>query len=123
MDVLSNPGIERSNLIRVAKKIKAGRSARSKFLAPELFGEPAWDILLTLYIAEGEQYRMLTSKVCKEGGVPDTTALRWIDYLTALELVEKVRNPTDARSNYVTLTQEGVSRMDGVIESIREMLY
>ena len=41
-----------------------------------LFGEPAWDILLDLYIAYHEKSAVSVSSVCIAAAVPATTGLR-----------------------------------------------
>jgi hypothetical protein len=43
-----------------------------------LFGEPAWDILLDLFIAHCRGDDLQVSSVCIEASVPSTTILRWI---------------------------------------------
>ena len=108
------PG-DRSNLVSLAKKIKDIRAARSAVFAPELFGEPAWDLLLALYIAEGDQYRLKVTAACIESNVPETTAIRWLNSLRELGLLEYKSNPTDARSRYVALSDTGVAMMDHML--------
>jgi DNA-binding MarR family transcriptional regulator len=104
-----------SQLLLLAKRIREIREKRSEFLEPEIFGEPGWDILLSLYIAAREGYRMKISAVCNESGVPDTTAIRWLESLRELGLVDKRRNPLDARSSFVELTAETLERMDRLL--------
>lgn len=108
--------VDRSRLVRTAKSIKDFRAARAAVLAPELFGEPAWDLLLALYIAEGDQYRLKITAACHESNVPETTALRWLNSLGELGLVRQDTNPTDARSRYVALSPAGVALMDRLMK-------
>jgi DNA-binding MarR family transcriptional regulator len=105
-----------TQLLTLAKRIREVREKRKTFLAPELFGEPGWDILLSLYIASREGYRMIVTSVCHESGVPDTTAMRWLDSLREMGLVEKRRNPLDARASFVELKPETVERLDRILE-------
>jgi DNA-binding MarR family transcriptional regulator len=104
--------VDRCNLNELAKKIKEVRSVRSEVFAPELFGEPAWDLLLALYTAAGGQYRMKVTAACIESNVPETTALRWLSSLGEAGLIRFDSNPSDARSRYVALSGSGVAMMD-----------
>ena len=101
-----------SQLLLLAKRIRDIRGKRSEFLDTEIFGEPGWDIMLSLYIAMREGYRMKVSAVCNESGVPDTTAIRWLESLRELGLVEKRPNPLDARSSFVELSSKALEKMD-----------
>jgi DNA-binding MarR family transcriptional regulator len=105
-----------SQLVTLAKRIRATRAMRAQNLAPELFGEPGWDILLSLYVAYHEGYRMKMAAVCNESGVPDTTALRWLESLRELGLVTKKTNPLDARSQLIELTALAAGKMDKLLQ-------
>jgi DNA-binding MarR family transcriptional regulator len=105
-----------SETILLAKRIHAFRQKRNAFFEPEIFGEPAWDILLSLYMAAIEGYRMKVSAVCNESGVPCTTALRWVETLRELGLITKRRNPLDARSSFLELTPKGLDRMERFLQ-------
>lgn len=108
--------IDRSNLVSLAKKIKEFRAVRGAVFAPELFGEPAWDLLLALYIAGGDQYRLKVTDACAESNVPESTALRWISSMAEAGLIRYDSNPTDARSRYVALSNPGIAMMDHLLE-------
>ena len=108
--------VDRSTLVNLAKRIKEVRAVRAVVFAPELFGEPAWDLLLALYIAEGDQYRLKVTAACIESNVPETTALRWLSSLHEAGLIRYDSNPTDARSRYVALSTAGVAMMDHLLK-------
>lgn len=103
------------SLSRLAKSIRLLRRDRTSLLPAELFGEASWDILLSLYVAEREGFRMTVSAVCEESGVPETTALRWIERLRQLELVSKRRHPADGRVCYVEFTSDGLARTEELL--------
>ena len=105
-----------NQLLTLAKRIRDVRDKRRAFLEPEVFGEPGWDILLSLFIAANEGYRMKIAAVCNESGVSDTTAQRWLVSLQELGLIEKRRNPLDARSTFVELTPEGLEKMRRLLQ-------
>src|SRR5687768_13422735 len=63
---------------KVVRQILAMRRARAKFFEPDLFAEPAWDILLELYSADLRGSKISVSRACIGSNVPYTTALRCI---------------------------------------------
>lgn len=52
-----------------------------------LFGEPAWDILLDLFIAARESRRVSLANACASAAVPEASALRWIAILERRGLI------------------------------------
>jgi DNA-binding MarR family transcriptional regulator len=85
-----------------------------------MFGEPAWDILLALYVIDRDQRRLSTRQVTTLAGQPLTTALRWLDYLEQQELVERGANPFDQRVVYVELSARGRAAMDEYLTQLNE---
>lgn len=98
-------------LSKLATEIKKGRELRAQIFDPELFGEPAWDMLLALFISHAEQYRLKVSDLIFESSVPSTTALRWMKTLLDQGLCRKVPNPRDSRSSFIELSDDGLTRM------------
>lgn len=83
-----------------------------------LFGEPAWDMLLDLYIARASGADLQVSSVCIEAGTPSTTVLRWIARLEREGLVYRTADRGDGRRRYVRLTDEGVLLMNRLLAAI-----
>jgi DNA-binding MarR family transcriptional regulator len=79
------------------------RRERARYLPPELFADPAWDILLDLLQAEITSRPATVSSVCSASGVPATTALRWLKHLADEGLVLRKPDPNDGRRVYVEL--------------------
>lgn len=79
------------------------RQQRARYLPPDLFAEPAWDIMLSLLHAEMTYQRVSTSNACEASGVPATTALRWLNAMTKKGLVLRRQDPHDGRRVYVEL--------------------
>ena len=104
---------------RLAKALYAlrrRRDAAANFKG--LFGEPAWDILLDLYLAHKRGTELQVSSVCIEAGVPSTTILRWIARLERDGLLYRVADKGDARRRYVRLTQDGHELMRRLLGAI-----
>lgn len=87
------------------------RYREKMFGNPQLFGEPTWDILLDLFIAELKNIRMQTTSVCIGAQVPQTTALRWIALLERQDLVRRYRDKDDSRRVYIQLTETALKKM------------
>ncbi|MGB3470125.1 MAG: winged helix DNA-binding protein [Erythrobacter sp.] len=102
----------------MARATYAKRRKRSAIFGdPELFGEPGWDILLDLYIAQAEEKPVSVSSACIGSASPPTTGLRWLGVLAEQGLIEREHDPEDQRRVLVHLTQKGLSAMDEYFSS------
>lgn len=103
-----------------ADQIRRTRELRHKLFDRNLFGEPAWDILLTLYVIDADQRRLSTRDLSKHANLALTTALRWLDYLEEQDLITRKTNPFDRRVVYVELSNKGRVAMDHYLVDIHE---
>ena len=87
------------------------RQLRARFFDPELFADPAWDILLDLTAARAERARVSVTSLCIASGVPPTTALRWIGQMTEAGLLEREQDDADRRRAFVALTDHAADAM------------
>ncbi|HET9398776.1 MAG TPA: MarR family transcriptional regulator [Sphingomicrobium sp.] len=106
-------------LVQFAKRIKAIRDSRGSLLDSSLFGEPAWNMLLALYVAAGERYALSISALSAESGTPATTAARAINRLLELKMVRRVPNPSDNRSAYIELTHGTIAKLTELLDNAR----
>ncbi len=98
--------------LELARQTYDDRRRRAKiFHADVLFGEPAWDILLDLFIAAKERRRVSVTSACIGSAVPSTTALRWITILEKQDFLVREADPGDARRVYVKLSARGYAAM------------
>ena len=67
-------------LLQKAREILANRRRRYESFGNAMFGEPAWDILLLVYVLRAGQ-RPTIGRLADLSGATKSTALRWIDYL------------------------------------------
>ncbi len=103
----------RKHYAQMARATYAKRRKRASIFGdPELFGEPGWDILLDLYIAQAEQKPVSVSSACIGSASPPTTGLRWLGVLADQGLVERQHDPDDQRRVLVRLTKKGLGAMD-----------
>lgn len=94
------------------------RRSRDNYLPKQLFGEPAWDILLDLYINHTQARSVSVSSLCVASMVPATTALRYIAMLEDHGLLRKVPAEHDRRVSLVELTDKGSSAMEAYMSNI-----
>lgn len=64
--------------------------------AKELFGEPAWEMLIDLFIHEGEGRPLSTSDLCVTSTIPMSSALRLVQKLCDAGLVDRTPDLMDA---------------------------
>lgn len=96
---------------RLVRQIIRQRQLRGKFFDPELFADPAWDMLLDLTAARAEHLRVSVTSLCIASGVPPTTALRWIGVLTEGGRVQRVEDESDRRRAFIALTDKAADDM------------
>jgi hypothetical protein len=88
------------DLIEIAKR-------RSQFVAAEnLFADPAWFILLDLFVRQHSGLDTGVSSACHASFSPVTTALRHIAIMTERNIIVRRFDPRDQRRVYLELTEE-----------------
>ena len=87
------------------------RRMREEVIGAQLFSDPAWDILLDLYVARVRGHRVQTSSLSPMAAVPPSTARRWVRKLIDLGLLERERDRTDQRLAFLKLTTKGYELM------------
>lgn len=108
--------------LRTAKHLHKLRRERSQIFGDhaDLFGEPAWDILLTLYIAFGEGKQLMRTEASMFGVIPQTTGLRILSQLEERGLVRSEKGSTDKRVWLESLTDRGIALMEACLSNIVE---
>jgi DNA-binding MarR family transcriptional regulator len=88
------------------RSVIRARRLRSRYFAEDLFGDPAWDMLLDLLQAEIAHLRVPVSSLCIAAVVPATTALRWLKIMVGQGLFVRRPDPHDARRVFVELAPQ-----------------
>lgn len=110
------------NQLALARKAYALRRKRTAIFGnAELFGEPAWDILLDLFIAQAEGKAVSVSSACIGSAAPATTGLRWLGVLADEGLVVRENDAEDQRRVLVRLTARGVSAMERYFNEVESL--
>lgn len=92
-----------------ARRLLDGRKSRANLFSRSLFGEPAWDVLLYLYIADR---CVCTAELPAKLGMPTSIIGRWIAILVHEGLVFRSTHPELPFTIALDLTQEGYLLMD-----------
>lgn len=113
VELLETPRVEdQRRLLRVAaERILAKRRLRTQYFQGEMFGEPAFDLLLDLFVQQVSGRQTYTTSAAVASGAPLTTALRQIAMLVDRGLVTREADPVDRRRVLLRLTSEGLQQM------------
>lgn len=104
--------------VREIRAVLKYRRSRDAFFESDLFADPAWDILLELYLAKLGQQKMSVGSLCLGAAVPSTTALRWISQLEQKGLIERKADPMDGRRYHVSLSDAGAHAMASYFRTV-----
>ena len=102
-----------------ARRLLRVRQQRNVVLGADSFRDPAWDMLLDLYVQDTGQAGMMISALCIASGVPQTTALRYIYRLAQLGLVLITDHPTDQRRTMVSLSDDARPRIERLLDMMQ----
>lgn len=94
------------------------RKVRGHHFTARLFADPAWDMLLDLYVTGERQRPVAVSELGLAADIPPTTALRWVEKLQTERLIQRVRDPADARRKHVRLTPSAKMAMDDYLRQV-----
>lgn len=117
----SSPGQPRNSheaRLAVAKWLYWSRGLRPTTLAPSMFGEPTWDLLLDLYVREKTGSRSSVTSACIGSRVPHTTALRHITALSKAGWVVRIPDEGDKRRFWLALSPTALKKLDAHFDSL-----
>ncbi|MDO9369434.1 MAG: MarR family transcriptional regulator [Sphingopyxis sp.] len=92
--------------------------ARNKMarLAPGILRDPAWDMMLCLFINCEEGGILFVKQLILSCGESPTAALRHIDRLEDAHFIERLSDPLDRRRVIVRLSESGRTAMFAMLE-------
>lgn len=103
----------------VAAAILEVRHTRRDFLPAEIFSEPAWDLLLELFIADSEGLRLTAADVSQRCDIPPTLLSRWLKYLSKAGFV--IGDGHGDLDDQLTLSGKGMESMERAISKARDL--
>ena len=109
--------LERCALVEMAKRIVELRRSRCRYFPGNFFSEPAWDIMLILYIEAGQRPLAATG-AAHVTDTPETTALRWVEALESAGFVNSHTHASDRRVRLLVLSSYGRAMLDQYLSEI-----
>jgi hypothetical protein len=110
-------------LAAFARFLLAARRRRDGVFPNVEFGEPAWDMLLDLYVQHVEGRQVCVSSLCTAAAVPATTALRWIDMMVREDIFVRQPDPADGRRVHVRLNGSVVDTLEAYLGDMRDRAW
>ncbi len=107
----------KASLIDRVERTIFTRQQRVKFFPAELFADPAWDMLIGIFLRELNQQRTTVSSLCVASQVPPTTALRWIRTISDRGMFTRRPDPVDGRRIFVELTDSALTALHAYFAS------
>lgn len=102
----------------VAERLYSERRRRDEHFPSGLFGEPAWDLLLALFIAKEEGRDLSLPDAYAAAQVDPRQGPVLIDKLVASGLVLRSRAQHDKRRNSIMLTQQAIDRLSDYLTDL-----
>jgi hypothetical protein len=87
------------------------RRMRERYFGSELFGEPAWDIMLELMIARIEERELLASQLKSHSHSPNIVTRHYLEALVEAKLVDRFDNAGNIDDPCLSLSSEAARRM------------
>lgn len=118
----NSDNIDSDHLTRFAQALYKTRRVRARHFDENIFGEPAWDMLLDLYVHNNSANRTSVKSLCLASHVPETTALRWIGLLVDAALVIRESDESDRRRVFLSLTPSGEAAIRRYLVEVTNLL-
>ena len=97
--------------VKMARRMIRERLRRSSFFDSALFADPAWDMMLDIFVAEAEERQTPVMNLCLSSQVPETTTLRWVKTLEHAGIFVRQRDEHDQRRVLVRLSASAAKAM------------
>jgi DNA-binding MarR family transcriptional regulator len=104
-----------ASALTVARALVALQDRRMRSFRPGLFADPAWDMLLDLYIARADGRSICVGSLSIASRVPAATAHRWIKELEAGGEIVRRPDPLDGRRILIEITDAACRAMTGAL--------
>lgn len=112
----------RALALAVARALLALQISRGKAVGGDLFADPAWDMLLDLFVATGEGRSVCVSSLCLAANIPVSTAHRWVQALARTGAILRREDPLDRRRVFVDLSAEVAEAIEAELLLHRERM-
>jgi DNA-binding MarR family transcriptional regulator len=99
------------SLVEMAERLYAQRRARDQYFPAGLFGEPAWDLLLALFIALEDGRELGLGDAYRAAGIGAAAGRSLIATMEDAGLVARIPAENGRKPGAVRLTETGVERL------------
>jgi hypothetical protein len=98
-------------LATIASSIYQSRRMRSDYFNGSLLIDPAWDMLLDLFILKIRGRRVSAAGLCLATNIPESTARRWIDVLVKEGLLCREPSNKEEAAAIIEISPQGFEQM------------
>lgn len=98
------------------------RSQRDAIAGPSLLSDPAWDMLLDLFVGHITGRDVSVTSACVASRRPATTSLRYIERMAKQGLIRREKDCNDNRKVYLRMTEKAFRSVAKWVDSLREEL-
>lgn len=98
------------------------RASRDEIADGQLLSDPAWDMLLDLFVGHITGRDISVTSACLASRRPATTSLRYIDRMAKDGLVRREKDPRDHRKVYLRMTEKAFRSVASWVDALREEL-
>lgn len=99
------------DIVAAARRSVAALRERERLFGAGLFTDPAWTILLQLFVVGEEGRKAKAECLCAAAAVPEAVAIRCIALLVSAKLVKRRAQSGDSAGTYLELTEAGRGRL------------
>ena len=98
------------------------RSQRDAIAGPSLLSDPAWDMLLDLFVGHITGRDVSVTSACVASRRPATTSLRYIERMAKQGLIRREKDCNDNRKVYLRMTEKAFRAVAKWIDVLRDEL-
>ena len=102
---------ETAALVNARRHLHDCKARESVFGRPEFFGDPAWNMLIELFIANEERRDLTAAQLCGRAGAALQTAHRWLAIMEREGLVMAVRATSDEADRQIFISPASIQNM------------
>lgn len=94
------------------------RDLRGVYLPKDIFSDPAWFMILDLYLCGLSGKKVSVSSLCLASGGSQTTALRRVHDLVRLGIVLREEDRRDRRRAYLKMSDEVIAHLEELLDRL-----
>ncbi|WP_116969070.1 hypothetical protein [Blastomonas sp. UPD001] len=98
------------------------RTQRDAIAGPSLLSDPAWDMLLDLFVGHITGRDVSVTSACVASRRPATTSLRYIERMAKQDLIRREKDSHDHRKVYLRMTENAFRAVATWIDALRDEL-